>query len=143
MSETLGLGLERVEGKQKLAGKSGTTWQVDAKGVKTDDEAIVLIECRRYGSTLNQEAIGGFAYRIGDVDASGGIVVTPVGVQEGGRTIAECEGIQIVHLDANSTTTDYVLKFLDKVFHGASAHLRVNVTLQAPVEVTRPDKPHS
>src|SRR6478672_9696417 len=97
MGDTLGLGLERVEGKQKLVGKA-TNWTVDGKGVKTEDGAIVVIECRRYTtSKLDQEDIGGFAYRIGDVGAAGGIVVTPIGVQEGGRKIAKYEGIQIVH----------------------------------------------
>jgi len=106
MSDTLGLGLERVEGKQKLAGKSGTKWQVDAKGVKTEDGAIVIVECRRWTTSKpDQEDVGAFAYRIGDVGAAGGIVVTPLGVQEGGQKIAEYEGIEIVHLDANSTTT--------------------------------------
>jgi len=106
ISDTLGLGLERVEGKQKLAGKSGTKWQVDAKGVKTEDGAIVIVECRRWTTSKpDQEDVGAFAYRIGDVGAAGGIVVTPLGVQEGGQKIAEYEGIEIVHLDANSTTT--------------------------------------
>lgn len=44
----LGLELERVEGKQKLVGKSGMEWTIDGKGVKTEDGAIVVIECRRY-----------------------------------------------------------------------------------------------
>jgi hypothetical protein len=80
MSDTLGLGLERVEGKQKLAGKSGTKWQVDAKGVKAEDGAIVIVECRRWTTSKpDQEDVGAFAYRIGDVGAAGGIVVTPLG----------------------------------------------------------------
>ena len=71
MGDTLGLGLERVEGKQKLVGKSGMKWTVDGKGVKTEDGAIVVIECRRYTtSKLKPEAMGGFAYRIGDVGAA-------------------------------------------------------------------------
>jgi hypothetical protein len=109
LGDKLGLALERVEGKQKLVGKSGMKLTVDGKGVKTDDGAILVIECRRHTtSKLKPEAMGGFAYRIGDVGAAGGIVVTPIGVQEGGEKIAKYEGIQIVHLDADSTTTDYV-----------------------------------
>jgi hypothetical protein len=61
-------------------------------------------------------------------------------VQPGGETIAKYEGIEIVQLNADSTRTDYVLKFLDRVFLGASAHLKVNVTFQASAIVTRPDK---
>jgi Restriction endonuclease len=117
LSDKLGLGLERVEGKQKLVGKSGMVWEVDAKGVKTGEGAIVVIECRRYTSSkVKPEAVGGLAYRISDVGASGGILVTPIGVQQGGQLIADDAGIQIVHLDADSTlTTVYLLRFLDTV----------------------------
>lgn len=116
MADALGLGLERVEGKQKLVGESGTDWEVDGKGVKTDDGAIIVIECRRYTtSKINQEDMGGFAYRIGDVGAAGGIIVSPIGVQEGGEKIAKKDGIEIVHLDADSTTTDFVMEFLERV----------------------------
>ncbi len=141
MSETLGLGLERVEGKQKLVGKS-TDWTVDGKGVKTEDGAIVIIECRRYTtSKLNQGDIGEFAYRIGDVGAAGGIVVTPIGVQEGGKKIAKYEGIEEIHLDKDATTTDFVLEFLERVFIGRSAELRATGTLTAEVKVSHPDEP--
>lgn len=90
------MGLERVEGKQKLIGKSGMTWTVDGKGVKTEDGAVVVIECRRYTtSKLKPEAIGGFACRIGDVGAVGGIVVMPIGVQEGGEKLAKYEASRL------------------------------------------------
>jgi hypothetical protein len=70
--------------------------------------------------------MGALAYRISDVGASGGIVVTPIGVQRGGQLIAKAAGIQIVHLDADSTTTGYLLEFLGNVFvgvHGATLTL--------------------
>jgi len=58
------------------------------------------------------------AWTISDLGASGGIVVTPIGVQQdGGEKIAK-DAIKVVHLDADSTTTDYVLKFLGSVFIG-------------------------
>jgi hypothetical protein len=141
MGDTLGLGLESVEGKQKLVGKA-TDWTVDGKGVKTEDGAIVIIECRRYTtSKLDQEAMGGFAYRIGDVGAAGGIIVTPIGVQEGGKNIAKYEGIDVIHLNKDATTTDFVLEFLERVFIGASAELHATATLTAEAEVSQPDKP--
>ena len=105
-------------GKAKARRQVRRDWEIDGKGVKADEGAIVVIECRRYTtSKLKQEAMGGLAYKIGDVGAAGGIVVTPIGVQEGGEKISKYEGIQIVHLDADSTTTDYVLKFLNNVVH--------------------------
>lgn len=80
------------------------------------------------------------AWTISDVGTSGGIVATPLGVQEGGQIVAKSAGIEIIHLDADSTTSDYVLKFLDKVFLGASSELRVADTFTAEIEVSRPDK---
>lgn len=141
LSDALGLGLERVEGKQKLVGKSGMEWTVDGKGVKTDDGAVVIIEARRYtNSKLKAEAVGAIQYRINDVGAAGAIVVTPIGLQEGGEKIAQYHhNLQTVHLDADSTTTDYVLKFLGHVFLGASAGLVVTPIVEATAEVTHPD----
>jgi hypothetical protein len=113
-------GLGRVEGKQTIAGaRSGTQWEIDAKGLKQDGEGFVIIECRRYTkSKQSQEKIGALAYRILDTGASGGIIVSPLGVQEGAAMIATAENIQVVHLDENSTTTEYVLQFLNKVMIG-------------------------
>lgn len=117
--DVLGLELARVEGKQKLVGKSGMQWTVDAKAVRSGDEAILVVECRRYTtSRLKPEAIGALAYRISDVGASGGIVVTPIGVQRGGQLIAEAENIHVVHLDAETTTSGYLLQFLGNVIVG-------------------------
>lgn len=83
------LGLERVEGKQTLVGDVGTSWEVDGKGVKLGDEGIVLIECKRYPKRrVDQATVGGFAFRIQYLGASGGILVNPLGTQEGGRIIA-------------------------------------------------------
>ncbi len=145
MGDALGLELERVEGKQTLPGKSGTTWTIDSKGVRATDGAIVVIECRRYTtSKLKQEAMAALAWRISDIGASGGIVVTPIGVQEGGKIVAKSAGIEVVHLDSNSTTTDYVLKFLDKVFIGASTvPMTVTVTLTGEGKVSQSDTPPS
>jgi hypothetical protein len=44
-------GLERVEGKQLVGGKSGTVWEIDGKGIPADNStAFIVIECRRYTS---------------------------------------------------------------------------------------------
>jgi hypothetical protein len=141
MGNALGLGLEIVEGKQTLVGESGAEWEIDGKGVKADAGAIVVVECRRYTtSKLKQSAMAALAWTISDVGASGGIVVTPLGVQDGGQIVAKSAGIEIIHLDADSTTTNYVLKFLDKVFLGASDEVRITDTFTAEVEAPRPDQ---
>jgi hypothetical protein len=142
LGDALGLELETVEGKQKLVGKSGMEWEIDGKGVKTDGEAIVVIECRRHTtSRLKPEAMGALAYRISDVGASGGIVVTPIGVQRGGQLIAEAAGIQIVRLDADSTTTGYLLEFLGNVFIGVRG-ATLTLTGGVPDVTVAPTKPN-
>src|SRR4051812_13915722 len=79
------LGLERVEPKQPVPGKeSGTSWVIDAKGVREADGAIIIVECRRYTtSKAKQEHLAAIAYRIIDTEAGGGIYVSPLGFQEG------------------------------------------------------------
>jgi hypothetical protein len=65
--------LGHVEGKQVIPGESGINWQIDAKGVASDREGFIIIECRRYTKTkLSQESVAGLAYRILDTGASGG-----------------------------------------------------------------------
>lgn len=135
------LGLERVEGKQSLPGKSGTSWELDAKGVRGDDGAIVVIECRRYTtSRLKQKDIAALACQIDDVNAAGGIVVTPIGLQKGAEILAQHKGISLVHLNAEATNTDFVLKFLERVVIGVSAHFTATATMTAEVQVVRIDE---
>lgn len=110
-------GLVRVEGKQQIEGqRSGTSWEVDAKGVCANQVGFFLIEIRRHTTRrLTQEATGALAYRIYDTGASGGIIVSPMGLQEGAEKVADAEGVHSVQLSAGSTTTEYVLRFLNKV----------------------------
>lgn len=121
------LGLERVEGGQEVVGiRSGTTWRIDGKGVKVGGEGFVVIECRRYTtSKQNQEKVAGLAYRMIDTGAAGGIIVSPLGLQEGAARVAAAEGIQTIHLDQNCTRTDYVLEFLNRAFLGVSDNARL------------------
>lgn len=76
-------GLSNVEDKQSVNGiRSQTEWAIDAKGVSEGNEGFVIIECRRYTtSKQNQERIASLAYRILDTGAQGGIIVSPLGLQ--------------------------------------------------------------
>ena len=118
-------GLSRIEGKQKLVGKrSGTTYEIDGKGIAKNGDGFVILECRRYTtSRQKQEDMAALAYRILDTGAKGGIIVTPLGIQEGARKIAGAENVVSVRLDENSATTEYVLAFLNKVFVGVTGVL--------------------
>ncbi|MEU8055996.1 hypothetical protein [Microbispora bryophytorum] len=115
-------GLEHIEGKRHVHGsRSQTRWEIEGKGIRKGGEGFVIIECRRYTtSRQNQEKMGALAYRIIDTGAVGAIIVSPLGIQEGAQRIAAAEGIETVLMDANSTRTDYMLSFLKKVFRGAS-----------------------
>lgn len=110
-------GLVRVEGKQRIYGaRSGTEWEFDAKGIREGNEGFVIIECRRYTtSKQNQERLGSLAYRIIDTGAAGGILVSPLGLQEGAAKIAASEKIIEVQLNADCTPDEFVIKFLNKL----------------------------
>jgi Restriction endonuclease len=115
-------GLDRVEGKQDVAGQStGTNWQIDAKGVREGDGGFMIVECRRYTkSRICQEEVAGLAYRIMDSGAIGGIVVSPLGFQEGASKVAASEGIFAVTLDPSSTPKSFSIAFLNKFRAGGS-----------------------
>ena len=132
-------GLEKVEDKQKVLGlKSGTEWEIDAKGLLEQGHKFVIVECRRYTkSRLDQESLGGLAYRIDDTRASGGIVISPLGLHEGAKKVAYAENIISVTLDADSSSTDYVMKFLDQIRIGMSGEISFTGTLG--IKVIRKD----
>lgn len=112
-------GLHRVEGEQSVPGLrfSGAKWRIDAKGCSEGTEAFVIVECRRYTtSKLKQEQLGGIAYRIMDTGAAGGIIVTPLGLQEGAEKIAKAHNIISVRLNAEATPEQFAIEFLGKVF---------------------------
>ena len=114
---------------------SGTTWEIDAKGIATDGEAFVIIECRRYANSRpSQDELAGLAWRIQDAGASGGLIVTPLGVQAGAARVAAAASIESIRLDANSTTADYVMRFLNRVFVGASHRLSTAARMEVSCE---------
>ena len=86
-------GLKTVEGKQKIQGQSGAWWEIDAKGIREGNEAII-VECRRHTTEkLKQEELGGVAFRVIDIGATGGITVSPLGLQEGAEKVAAAKNI--------------------------------------------------
>ncbi len=123
-------GLECVEGKQRVPGKK-TDWEIDAKGIAKNGEGFLVVECKRRKGRLSQGLICSLAYSIQDTGAQGGIVVTPIDLQKGAKKIAAHENIHHVILDQNSTTSQYVLRFLNKVFVGVEVTAGVHVTGRA------------
>jgi len=126
-------GLSDVEGKQDIPGASGTTWEIEAKGIKDGNSGFVIIECRRYPKDrIKQESVGGLAFRIIDTGASGGIIVTPVGLQEGAQKVARSKNIETVILHPDSTIENFVMRYLHKVMVGVTdtATLSDSVTVE-------------
>jgi len=128
-------GLEKVEGKQSVPGqRSGTNWVIDAKGIIEDGIAFVIVECRRYTtSKQNQERMGALAYRIIDTGASGGIIVSPMGLQSGAEKVASAEGILEVMIDADSTPHEFAMRFLNKLMIGIHDAVSFGDTVSATV----------
>jgi hypothetical protein len=140
IAEQFGLG--RVEGKQIVSGTSGASWEIDAKGVAQTGEGFVIIECRRRTKQgVSQEQIGGLAFRIHDTGAAGGIIVSPLPLQSGAKIVAESQGIHEVQLSAESTTTDFVLRFLERALHGISANMTITSEITVQTTVIRAPAP--
>lgn len=69
---------------------------------------------------MKQEAIAAIAYRIQDLGAAGGIVVSPLPLQSGAGLVAKAAGIAHVRLDLDSTTENYLAEYMGRRFIGAS-----------------------
>lgn len=135
------LGLSEIEMKQVLAGKSGTKWEIDAKAWVEGSQNFLVVEARRYtGSRLSQEAVAALAFRISDVGATGGIVVSPLPLQRGAKKVAASSGIEHIRLTADSTPEMYLAEYLGKKFHGVTVTdgLKVGVSIRS-ITVKRPD----
>ncbi len=126
--------LGQVEGKQIVPGRSGTEWEIDAKGVRSNGGAFLIVECRRYTkSRLKQENIAALAFRIQDTGAEGGIIVSPMDLQSGAKKVANSAKIQHVILDPQSTNTNYILKFIKQILVGTSDTMNLADNLRIQV----------
>ena len=97
-----------------------------------------MVEVRRYTtSSLKQEDVAALAFRIGDVGAVGGVVVSPLPLQRGAELVAKSAGIEHVRLSANSTATDYLAEYMGRRFIGVSVVESVTLTDSADAVVIR------
>jgi len=63
--------------------------------------------------------VGGLAYRIIDTGASGGIIVSPLPLQDGAKKVAKANHIVHVRLGPDSTPENFAISFFNKVFVGS------------------------
>jgi len=126
-------GLDRVEPKQDVTGRrSRTSWEVDAKGVCQGNQGFVIVEFRRYTtSRQSQGKMSGLAYTIIDTGAKGGIIVSPMGLQQGAEKIAAAENVVNVILNENCNHHEYMMRFLNKLMVG----LQDSMGLEDKVEI--------
>jgi hypothetical protein len=110
-------GLDSVQSSQRAKGhRSGREWAIDAKGVGRGGTVFVIVEVRqRRTSRLKAEHLAGLAYRIFDTGAVGGIIVSPLPLQEGAKAIAKAENIVEFRLLPDSSPDEFVAHFLNKI----------------------------
>lgn len=112
-----------------------------ARGVLKTGEGFFIIECRRKPKRrLPQAHVGGLAFRIKDTGAAGGIIVSPLLLQRGARLVAASEVIHKVELSPESTTTDFVFRFLEHTLHGVSHGMRGDLHLGVDATLVRASK---
>jgi hypothetical protein len=129
-------GFERVEGKQSIPGYiSGTKWEIDAKGIREGNEGFIVIECRHRKARQTQENAAALAWRILDTGAEGGLIVSPLGLQEGAHKVGKATNVVCVTLNADCTPSEFVMRFLNKVMIGLRDECTIADHLQ--VEVVR------
>jgi hypothetical protein len=75
--------------------------------------------------------MGELAYRIIDTGAKGGIIVSPLGLQEGADKIAAAENVVNVILNENCNRYEFMMRFLNKVMIGLHAGCKATVELEA------------
>lgn len=136
LSDHFGVG--RFDGKQIVSGDSGTEWEIDAKGCKEGGDRVIVVECKRHTkSGISQAITSSLAWIIQDVGADGGILVSPLGLQDGAKKVAAKANIVEVVMNQDSTTTDYMLSFLDQIYIGKSE--TVHITERLTIEVRDKD----
>ena len=137
------LGISEVEGDQTLPGKSGTDWSIEGRAIPVPIilGGFLVIECKRYlNKRLSQETIGGLAFRITDLGASGGIIVSPLDLQQGAKLVAAHTNILPVQLAPWSTSENYLAKLLGKAFHKVSLSDAAMISDRPEATVTRAGK---
>ena len=134
------LGLERVEEKQKILGQlSGRQIEIDGRGVKDGNTGFVILECKRYKDRVEAEKLESLAFRITDAGAAGGIVVSPMGLQDGAAKIAASQNIVTVQLNRDANEYEYVLRFLKNVMIGVQDTLRFTEKVTVTINEIKDD----
>lgn len=135
------LQISEVAAEQVLPGQSGTSWNVEGIAIRASNGKFLILECKRYPTTrVNQEQIGGLAFRIDDTGADGAILVSPLPLQAGAKLVAEAKGIAHLVLTPLSRSESYLAEYLGQRFHGETISESVVASDQVLAAVYRDGK---
>jgi hypothetical protein len=82
---------------RKYRGQSGQEHQIDVSAELkfAGCRVLILAECKKYRDKVGNEDVLTLLGRIRDIGAGKGMIVTPVGYQEGAKRLAEANGIAL------------------------------------------------
>lgn len=84
--------LKRYTGKSGQEHEVDVSFEIELAGVKF----LVVVECKDYGRTVGVDDVMTFVYRVRDIAAHKGLLVTTRGFQAGAVTVAKAEGIGLL-----------------------------------------------
>lgn len=83
---------------KKYVGKSGQAYEIDVSFETRIDtlELLIFVECKRYERLVTIKEVADFVYRLRDVGAHKGILVSTKGFQRGAIQVAKAEKIALL-----------------------------------------------
>ena len=111
------LGLARPEGAQRVAGPTGTQWELDTRSWLDERDGFLVIEGSQYSSPLKQESRAAMAWRI-QADSDGGITASVLSAPAETPATASVEQML---LNDDSTANNYMAEFLSRRFRDVAA----------------------
>jgi hypothetical protein len=85
-------------------------------------------------SRVDQGTMGHFAFSIIDTRAAGGLLVTPIGYQEGAAKVANASKIGMATLNPDATDREYALRIAERLFAGFVDTIHLTDVATAVVE---------
>ena len=111
------LGLARPEGAQRVAGPTGTQWELDTRSWLEGRDGFLVIEGSQYSSPLKQESRAAMAWRI---QAGSDGAITASALSAPAETPATASVEQML-LNDDSTANNYMAEFLSRRFRDVAA----------------------
>ena len=111
------LGLARPEGAQRVAGPTGTQWELDTRSWLEGREGFLVIEGRQYSSPLKQESRAAMAWRI-QAGSDGAITAS---VLSAPAETPATTSVEQMLLNDDSTANNYMAEFLSRRFRDVAA----------------------